>query len=642
MKQVFTFIFSLTWFWSLPALANIDCQRLLGGLPSKIVITEKSKKHIWDGNYGLEKGESVIKGGMHSLQGLDSFLEVRPDIFQLGTRRMNLRNGNVPKMDWYHTSVNQQNGVIHLQLPESAFKKNQRQQLLDADIQAQGAYLWKTVFPERLTWNQLVERIEYLFKNPENVQFRGQGMVLMEGDVPGVYGLKPFKLKMLFHRETGELISAYPSFLQSGGVHGPTAILKNFKVNTLTPMFQDKQGQDVEAMPQEFQDFVREVQKLTNMEIHNPSRFKKKNFEKWNTMKAAAKERAMALFYSESRHVTGSVSVIELLSHGLVPDYQRESLTRKTFEVVEAVFQDSSMSVRSRLDFILDMIVNQRVFGIRPVEDIIFGKFLFAKAFQLMRRVEPGYQSYALRMMEKSPIHFLNLIHFPKGSFTSGDPHKMAGEVTAALSLQMSLGDEYYHGDQPPSRFFFEYAKEVAGSEWLYFELLGEVESFQPGFVTGNFLRVKYFADFLNSLSMLASTADLVGRVEFPQVTVYGKRLRQRDIRPLSTRKRVLRDFRRHKYLIQKLVFEDKGATENWYRFVEMASRFDVDRLKVLAEVSNYEFEETIWTMLEELGDLEQSVALAIFPELQLVVLKKEKALDFRQKLFLLQYRLDH
>ncbi|MEO0336502.1 MAG: hypothetical protein AAF202_08910, partial [Pseudomonadota bacterium] len=76
--------------------------------PTDSVITEKALRHILEGDFGQNPRtrQPWLKGGMHTYQALEAFMQQRDDIFELGFEEIKIVSEKSQLSSWYHIMEN--------------------------------------------------------------------------------------------------------------------------------------------------------------------------------------------------------------------------------------------------------------------------------------------------------------------------------------------------------------------------------------------------------------------------------------------------------------------------------------------------------------------------------------------------------
>lgn len=584
----------------LPKTGKASCLSLVVS-GQQIHISDKALKHILEGNLGKNAlGDTVIKGGLHTKSGLKTFLEQRPDIHLLGRFRVELFAGSeLDYSDWYHESLNHYNGVIFVRMPESAFNRASLRALLASDLNHHGGYLWKTLFPEDLSVAELRSQILSLFQSREGHEDREwadafTGEVNRWNEHPG------YSLRIIVDKRSGQLITAYPTFQQREGNQYILPSAKSMILSQATTQikFTSPADVDAEALVQsqnkdtyyrigEFVFSKSELLHFLGFNFHNSNLgwFNQRNFRGWQKLSPSQKQDMLKFFLLNQEWANGDLNMMESLASLIVKDYAPHLVKQQSFELIDAIAQDQSFSLSDRLNFLLEVILNQRVHEDYFVEDIIWGKFLLAKVYDLAMRAEPGLQAMAIRAIERSALNWLNLQYFIKGLITPNQPTAtLVARIFSGTWLQLSYlrldYDDLRAKEESrsilPERFFFDRAREIEEKEWLYFVLMAEVERHRPGFFSEDILRKKFLVEFLN---VLAARVALIGRANAQNIAplTFGEvSVATQNILPLHQGRRIISSIHQKKSLLVDLLFKQKPLFVRWYEYLKAISKGDL------------------------------------------------------------------
>ncbi|NQZ00098.1 MAG: hypothetical protein HRT45_05445 [Bdellovibrionales bacterium] len=577
-------------FVALSAQANpkptVSCVDEMHRRPTEIVITEKALKHILQGDFGQNPTtkRAWLKGGMHTYAGLEAFMAKRDDIFELGTKKIEVDSADKTLGSWYFVMQNAINGVGHVRLPNSAFNTAQKKSLLMTDINHNGGYLWKTLFPRDMDQDELEEIIKAVFQQGA-MEDKGWAL-LFEAQVTRTDETE-INVKIAVDKRSGRLISAYPAFNQPHGIHGPTGVQKG--------MMADNRGfaERVETDSGPLEAFVGEVSLVLNTKVHEESAWRKKNFRAWKKMGAQQKLAVLDLFDSPI-----PIDQWEQLAEAGLPNYEPNALPIKILQIFEAFARDPSFDTGFKLSYFLGLISNQRIFTFRPTETIIFNRFLLKLALDLAQKSDFGMQKFAIRVIEQSPIYWLLQMPFQKGMIDVGDQWLSTARVIGELSHDAQLRGEARDYDGLYAGLF-EYAQMTEDMTWSYFKLIDEIDRFEPGFST-EFFRYKFMVEFVNMLSLKATAAQHSLLYRTSEVAVADRSFSQQQVYPQGTSQKLLRKIRQHSSLLTRLLFADSRVVEGWLEFVEVVMSFDPDRFRSLVEREELSFEEEVYDYFEQ------------------------------------------
>lgn len=529
----------------------------------EIQIGQKALDHILRGDFGVapQSKKTHIKGGLHTFEALENFLSKRDDLVRLGERLIDIEPES--HTDWYFLVESHTNGVGHVRLPKSAFGSKALKGLMAVDLESQGGYLWKTLFPRDLGKEELAQHITTLYESGENRTDR-KWAELIEGTIVRENGTE-YDLRILVKKETGELISAYPAFAQKvDSIFGILGPLKSIIISNRVPV----------ALSESSALFIRQVRGFLDFKIDKPSILRKRNFGKWNDLSMDKKLTYMGWLTVEGRASSGGISTLESIMQAAITGYRSGEFSAKALDVVDAVIQDRAFTTEAKLKFVLELIANHEISTDHMVSAVIVGKYLLSRALQLTKRVDIGSQKQAVRVIENSPAYWLLLMPFNKGMVDVKNPELSVARIMSLFSFKSNL----FSGEFNPSFMsLLEQAKKAEGAEVDYFRLLQNVEAFNPEFISGNFERVKFLSDFLNVNVQLAAYSEYTNRSSslFP-INILGKDINNAQARrahSVASTRRVLKKLRA---LSVELFFKDKEQWSKWLKSVDMAIDLDM------------------------------------------------------------------
>lgn len=566
------------------------CRGPLLGLPTEIVITDKAMNHILQGDITQTPGRShrSIKGGLHTVRALNSFLDERDDIFQLGAEFMTPTGSAADHRAWYFASTNYDNGVVHVRLPERAFQKRQLKKLLASELNLNSGYLWKTLFPEDMGRDEIEAAIRFVFENPMAVENKGWA-----ASVRGSYQRENgavINMTLYLNTNTGELSTAFPSYAQPGGIHGPLSSQRSLIIEQSRPELSGE-GADLSV-------FDRMIRNLLGTGIHEPARFFTRNYRQWNSLGVQAKREKIEMLVGGLMGFRGSFSVWEETLPQIYDDYEKETFSAKVLEIIDAIVQDRDLDQGEKIQFLSTIISNQRALGGRYERDTVVFKYILTTTLELASKLEFGYQKHIIRVIEDSPIYWTLMMPFHEGIADTEDPFLFGGRVLNLLSFAVGGGEDTT--DMATFAKLIPFAKEIEGKEWLYLKLLAQIESFEEGFVTKSMPRLHFVMEFLNMNAFKIAAAEYVHRVPDRTVYLYGREFDEREIRPSSTKQAVMRSLRRNRSTIASFLLGRRGVNR-WLRFLDVFTQYDRDLFRATVDEMGLDFEEEMDEIIYEL-----------------------------------------
>ncbi|MEX9745008.1 hypothetical protein AB7402_02380 [Providencia rettgeri] len=171
------------------ALAHI----INGDITDKPAIKQKNVKSV---------ASKVIKGGLHTVQGLMEFLEYHPEIIHLINFDSKIHNA------WYYARE-LQNGVITLRIPKELFANKAAKMTMYPDDYYKSGYLWKTLFPVNFGEKEIIQSIREALNN---IDYEESQNGLLVGYACTDEILKTIRLTI--QHSNGQINSAFPSWTQ--------------------------------------------------------------------------------------------------------------------------------------------------------------------------------------------------------------------------------------------------------------------------------------------------------------------------------------------------------------------------------------------------------------------------------------------
>lgn len=146
--------------------------------------------------------KKILKGGLHSFAGWKHLNSKRPEVVHGAIYRSDRHQS------WYFARE-LQNGVVLLKMPRTLFQSNAAKLTLNADIYFKSGYLWKTLFPDCMSQDDVISAIDESLFHPDAEE--------SEGGILVGYALLDDPLKALKVRVqvTGfQINSAFPTWGQ--------------------------------------------------------------------------------------------------------------------------------------------------------------------------------------------------------------------------------------------------------------------------------------------------------------------------------------------------------------------------------------------------------------------------------------------
>ncbi|MEO0336890.1 MAG: hypothetical protein AAF202_10870, partial [Pseudomonadota bacterium] len=339
--------------------------------------------------------------------------------------------------------------------------------------------------------------------------------------------------------------------------------------------------------------FASQISSFMNVKIHETGRLRKKNFRAWNRMEASNKNRLLQMLLSHH-----SVDQMEQIAQQVVPGHETNAFSLKVLQILEAIEQDPNLDVAAKIDFLLNLISNQKVFSFRPVESIIFSSYVMKVLFSVAEKADLGLQHFALRVVEQSPNYWLLAMPFYKGMIDIDDPYLSAARIIGSLAHDTELSGEAteYEG---LFREYLPFAQKTEGLGWQYMKLVSEVSRHRPE-VAKDFMRYKFMVDQLNmrSLRILGSEHSL--RFRQARVRVADRTYDQSEVYPEGTVEKLKGEVRRNRRVVAELIFGGhRYLVQDWLEFVDTTLSFDADRFRSYVERTGLEFEDEVYGYFE-------------------------------------------
>lgn len=100
----------------------------------------------------------ILKGGLHTVIGWKNFRKLHPDL-------KHLHQYNSDKDKYWYYARELQNGVICLKMPKELFQSKAAKMTMFPDEYYKSGYLWKTLFPEHFTSEEIIALIDEALLN---------------------------------------------------------------------------------------------------------------------------------------------------------------------------------------------------------------------------------------------------------------------------------------------------------------------------------------------------------------------------------------------------------------------------------------------------------------------------------------------
>ena len=511
LRTAWTILFIIVALAAPPAISSEKCEKYVkhvvdgdfGKNPRRLVRPPARIEAVMPGDFisthpKQEAWENpvVIKGGLHTFQGLRKFLAQRPDLILLGSQNLQSRINPASTSQWYFLNVDPVNGVGYVRLPENAYHKSALKTLWEADLKSQSGYLWKTLFPENYSTEDIQGAVAAVLASPTETTDRGWAQKSV-----GRYQLRggpPVLITVISEKKTGKVISAYPSYQQLtrnwGKNHSPLGKLSIVSAYGYLPK------------AEQLQDWKQAIARM--MAIPEGKRYWKLWYSnpEWSQLNRSTRERHMvAPFTLIGRPISGNLGAAELLATQGLPDYRPGSILVKSFHLVESVLRDNDISVEKKAEFLAMLVLNHSLHNHSFVLDIAWAKYLLQTCLSFIGRLDIGYQQYLMEVIEESPIYWT--IAAPWTSWKNSDPLFNAARFLAFFGPNGDFNTEPENAarEREAVERFFGVLDLNGWDEWAYFKRLAEMERRIPGYATKSTKRKKLFTEFLNAHFMFSA-----------------------------------------------------------------------------------------------------------------------------------------
>lgn len=175
---------------------------LSDGALTHIINGDITDKPVAKTNQLKSVASKVIKGGVHTVQGITDFLQHHPKITHLIDFDAKVHKA------WYYARE-LQNGVITLRIPKELFANRAAKMTMYPDDYYKSGYLWKTLFPASFGESEIIESIREALNNIDYEESQ-DGMVVGYACTDEI--LKTIRLTV--QHKNGQINSAFPSWTQ--------------------------------------------------------------------------------------------------------------------------------------------------------------------------------------------------------------------------------------------------------------------------------------------------------------------------------------------------------------------------------------------------------------------------------------------
>lgn len=545
---------SLLFFLCFPINVNaqISCSNLLKSQRPALVITDKALKHILEGDFGVNANtkQTQIKGGLHTFSALEAFLANREDISELHDKFIESNIAQEASQEWSFTIEDPKSGVGYVRLPESAYGSKSLKGLMATDLESQGGYLWKTLFPRNMGESQLKQDISVLYESSAERQDRGWAEAI-EGIIVREDGTE-YTLKIAVKKETGELISAYPSFFQENGIFIPTDSRKNMLILNQVPRI---------VLGQNLTTFRTQVEILLGLKIHHESDLSKKDFTPWNQLELVSKESVMRALTINQEGLSGGLSLLELILRQSFSGYTPNALNIKARQIIDAVIADPAITKERKLKFLTDFISNHTIYATNTMTSIFMARFLIVKILALGNHFDTDVKKYIIRTIESSPIYWTILLPLNKGTVEIKKPILSITRVMSIFFTTVGIHDSNDDVSESHIQEFVELVKtgESVGND--YFQLIDAIDQSDSGYATSSFQRTKMLAEYLNVHTQASAHSKYLNSFA---AEGNGQSFTSATIRKPYTLEANINKLRPLRNLAIKVLFQTKDEWRNW------------------------------------------------------------------------------
>jgi len=464
------------------------CKEVLGHSLSEYSgyeITQKSLKHIIDGDIVNTQGVYRIKGGMHTHAAYVKFVESRPDFVYV--EDVNRK----PGQSWYY-SIESGTGARYVRLPTDAYTAKSLKSLWGSDLSLNGGFLWKTLFPENFTQDDIIKAIRSVLNKPDAVKNRGWAVVL-EGRYKYDENLPSIALHVVVNTKDKTLVSAYPSFEQ-GDVDGNSKGLISFKrqvvFSTTTTEDLIWEEDTSEVIDRMFHEFLSLQRRMSDPE--------------WWSRLNSDQKRNFANEYTFTRvNLTGAnVGGMDMLYQQLKVDsgYVQGDVYGVAAEIAKLYVEDRHIDSNVKYDYLKNLITSLLANDLRMVSDTLWAKFVLNLVLQSERQFEKPLFESLISLFVDSPVLWTLLIKTRNPLFLNSN--KVAQGVQAYMLNFSQSSDESIIADLDSQvRGFssmFDSYKAVWRSEFSFIKRLSNHPDFQPS-AKNSQLVYKLLIDYLNS-----------------------------------------------------------------------------------------------------------------------------------------------
>lgn len=482
-------------------------------------IERKGIKHIISGDIvkvKLPGGQFIhqISGGLHTEKAVHDFLKLRPDIKSLFQYRESIDG-------WYSDNI-VGNGTIYVRLPESAYTKKGLKSLWSSDLNFNGGYLWKTLFPQDLTDQDIIELIQQGLNNPNRVTEKGWSTVINSNVV--MSDGETLSLTIYLDTINKKVVSAFPSYDQPLRYTQSRNLLGIHKQN-VTIINTDGQIDFAKGQAEELRHYL---------SAFKTAKRRIQSVDDWNELSRDQKikmisSHVFSVIDLSGGHIGGFDLSLRLLADQV--EYTPGGVYLFAGQLLLYILNDRTISAPYKYELLKRMLVVTVINDDSVAFDLLWAKFILNLVLNSERLFEWPVFERLLEMTTKSPIFWTLLVPTFEGSFQRKSVERtFTGFMNVLKDFKF---DRQAFDDHPFDRMqidnlapIYNLYRSYWRSEYQFLKRLTEIPSLGPNGDSG-YRTKKYLVDYINAsvLYLYFTKNSLLQRV-FPIFSSNSKNLK--------------------------------------------------------------------------------------------------------------------